>query len=185
VTVADIPTMYEDAFGGEPLLCTVVPKLLDTELDIWTVGQWPIRVPRHVPRTVPSLPQVIREVRERTGWSARRLAEVAGSTHTTIISAENGRAVTSGHSGDLRQRLVDLHAVVERVFLLVERDSEATATILSTAPATGRSAVDELRSTGDAGRAYIAALDVLRPHRSGLLVGDRPRRDGPTTALHE
>jgi|GEM_PF-5914559 len=46
-------------------------------------------------------------------------------------------------------------------------------------------AVDELMSSGEAGRAYIAALDVMLPRRPGLIVGDRPRRDGRTTALHE
>ena len=39
--------------------------------------------------------------------------------------------------------------------------------------------------TGDPGRAYLAALDAIGRDGAGLLVGDRPRRDGPTTALHD
>jgi transcriptional regulator with XRE-family HTH domain len=129
---------------------------------------------------------VIREIRDRTGWSARRLAEIVSSSHTTIINAENGRPLVSGHSGDLRQRIVEAHDLIERVYVLVERDPERTAAILATAPATDRrSAMEELRDTGDVGQAYLAALDAIRPRPIGLLVGDRSRRDGPTTALHD
>jgi hypothetical protein len=91
----------------------------------------------------------------------------------------------SGHSGDLRQRLVEAHDLIERVYVLVDRDHERTATVLATAATGRRSAVEELLATGDPGQAYLAALDAIRPRRTGLLVGDRPRRDGPTTALHD
>jgi len=138
-----------------------------------------------VPRSAPRLQRIIREVRDRTGWSARRLAEVVGSSHTTILNTENGRPLISGHSGDLGQRLVEIHDLVERVYLLVDRDPERTASALATAPPGRSSAVEELKATGDPSRAYLAVLDSLRPRRPGLLIGSRPRRDGPTTALHE
>lgn len=185
MTVVEAPALYEAAFRGEPLQRTVFPEPVNTTATFWTIGDWPIRVPPPVPHAMPRLQRVIQEVRSWTGWSARRLADVVGSTHTTIIGAENGRPLVTGHSGDLRQRLVDLHDVVERVYLLTGRDPQQAASILSTSPLNGRSAVAELRESGDPGRAYIAALDVLRPRRTGLLVGNRPRRDGPTTALHE
>jgi transcriptional regulator with XRE-family HTH domain len=185
MTIAEASALYEAAVLGEPLQRTVFPEPLNTTEIFWTVGYWPISVPPPVPRAIPRLQRIIREVRERTGWSARRLADVVGSTHTTILNAENGRPLVSGHSGDLRQRLLDVHDIVERVYLLVARDPQQTGTILSATPSSGRSAIDELLATGDPGRAYIAALDVLRPRRAGLVVGDRPRRDGPTTALHE
>jgi hypothetical protein len=186
MTVVEAPALYEAAFGGGPLQRTVCPEPLNTYGTIWTIGYWPVLVPAVAPAAVPRLQRVIREIRERTGWSARRLAEIVGSSHTTIINAENGRPVVSGHSGDLRRRLVETHDLIERVYLLVERDPQKTATILATAPGTGQhSAIEELGETGDPGRAYLAALDAIRPHRTGLLVGGRPRRDGPTTALHE
>jgi transcriptional regulator with XRE-family HTH domain len=185
MTVVEAPAFYEAAFRGEPLQRTVFPAPLNTHDTFWTIGDWPIRVPVVVSPAVPRLQRVIREMRERTGWSARHLAEIVGSTHTTILNAENGRPLVSGHSGDLRQRLVEAHDLIERVFVLVDRDPERTATILATAPTGWRSAVEELLATGDPGRAYLAALDAVRPRRSGLLVGDRPRRDGPTTALHD
>lgn len=186
MTIVEPPALYEAAFRGEPLERTVSPAPLNTQDAFWTIGDWPICMPAVVSPAVLRLQRVIREMRERTGWSARRLAEIVGSSHTTIINAENGRPLVSGHSGDLRQRLVESHDLIERVYVLVDRDPERTATILATAPETGRlSAVEELRDSGDPGRAYLAALDVIRPRRTGLVVGDRPRRDGPTTALHD
>jgi hypothetical protein len=185
LTVAEAPALYEAAVRGEPLQRSVFAEPLNTTSTFWTVGDWPIRVPPPVPHMMPRLQRVIHEVRDWTGWSARRLADIVGSTHTTIINAENGRPLLTGHSGDLRQRLLDLHDLVERVYLLAGRDSQQAASVLSTSPPNGRSAVDELRETGDPGRAYIVVLDVLRPRRTGLLIGSRPRRDGPTTALHE
>jgi hypothetical protein len=186
MTVVEAPAFYEAAFRGEPLQRTVLPPPLNTQDTIWTIGAWPIRLPDVVSPTVPRLQRVIREIRERTGWSARGLAEIVGSSHTTIINAENGRPLVRGHSGDLHQRLVGAHDLIERVYVLVDRDPERTAAILATVPGTGRrSAVQELRESGDPGRAYLAALDAIRPRRTGLLVGDRPRGNGPTTALHE
>lgn len=185
MSIADAPALYEAAVRGEPLQRAVFPPPLNTNDDFWTLGDWPIKVPRPVPQVMPDLERIVKEVREWTGWSARRLADVVESTHTTILRAENGRPLMPGHSGDLRERLFDLHNLVERVFLVVGRDSERTAAVLSTSPPNRRSAADEFRATADPGRAYIAAIDVMRPRRPGLLVGDRPRQDGPTTALHE
>jgi transcriptional regulator with XRE-family HTH domain len=151
----------------------------------WTIGHWPIAAPAVASHSVPRLQRVIKEIRERTRWSSRDLAKIVGSSHTTILNAENGRPLVSGHSGDLRQRLGEVHDLIERVYVLVDCDPERTATVLATAATGRRSAVEELRATGDPGRAYLAALDTIRPRRTGLLVGDRPRRDGPTTALHD
>jgi len=185
MTVAEAPTFYEAAVQGEPLRRSVFPPRLNMQELIWTIGDWPLQVPEAAPRSIPGLQRVIAETRGWTGWSARRLADVVGSSHTTIINAENGRSLVSGHSGDLRQRLAAVHDLVERVYVLADRDRERTGTLLDTAPAGRRSAVDELRAGGNPGQAYLAALDVLHPRRTGLLVGDRPRRAGPTTALHE
>lgn len=185
MTIAEAPALYEAAVRGEPLQRAVFPEPINTATTFWTIGDWPIRVPPPVPRAIPRVERIIQDVRSRTGWSAQRLAEVVGSTHTTILNAEKGRPLVSGHSGDLRQRLLDVHDLVERVYLLVGRDPQQTATLLATAPPNGRSAAEELMATGDPGRAYIAALDARRPQRAGLFVGDRPRRDGRTTALHE
>ena len=185
MTVVEAPALYDAALRGAPLQRTVFPERLNTHDTFWTIGDWPIAVPAVVSHAVPRLQRVIGEIRDRTGWSVRHLAEIVGSSHTTIRNAEQGRPLVSGHSGGLRQRLVETHDLIERIYVLVNRDPERTAIVLATAATGRRSAVEELLTTGDPGRAYLAALDAIRPRRTGLLVGDRLRRDGPTTALHD
>jgi transcriptional regulator with XRE-family HTH domain len=185
MTLVHYSTCYDEAIQGEPLPRLVQRPPLNTETPIWTIGDWPLVLPEPARQSVPRLERVIAEIRRWTGWSARRLADRVGCSHTTIINAEKGRPLVSGHSGDLLQRLVAVHDLVERVHLLAGGDNGRTRTLLETPPVGGRSAVDELLESGDAGRAYLCVLDVLRPRRPGLLITDRPRWDGPTTALHE
>ncbi len=176
--------IYDEALRGEPLELAVFPPALDTHSSLWTLGDWWIVLPAPDLHPAPSTQQLVRQLRQWTRWSTRQLAEVLDTSHTTIRAVENGRTLVGGHSGDLRRRLADAHEVVERVFLLANRDAERVATILDSAPPGKRSAVEELRA-GDPARAYLVALDVLRPRRPGLIVGDRPRRGGATAALHE
>lgn len=93
------------------------------------------------------------------------------SSHTTILHAEKGRPLVSGHSGDLARRLMELHDLVERVFALVEGDPERTGAVLGTAPRGRQSPLDELRR-GDPTRAYLAVLDNLRSRRPRPPAGD-------------
>jgi hypothetical protein len=84
-----------------------------------------------------------------------------------------------------RARKTDAHNIIHRVFLLANRDPAETTRILKTAPAGGGpSAIAALRA-GNPDKAYLAAIDVMRPRRAGMLVGGRPRRPGATSALHE
>jgi transcriptional regulator with XRE-family HTH domain len=175
--------IYDTAIHGEPLQRAVFPPPLNTHSSFWTLGGWPIVLPAPDLQPAPSMQQVVRQIRQWTGWSTRRVAEVLETSHTTIRAVENGRALVGGHSGDLRRRLAEAHEVVERVFLLAGRDPARVATILESASPGHRSAAEELRTRNPA-RAYLAVVDVLRPRRPGLVVGDRPRRDGATAALH-
>jgi hypothetical protein len=127
---------------------------------------------------------VVRQIRDWTGWSSRRLAEVVDTSHTTILGVENGRPLVGGHSGDLRDRLTDTHEVIERIWALAGSDPNLMRRLVETAPPGQRSAIAEL-AAGDPDRAYLAALEVLRPRTPGLLVGDRPRQRGATVALHD
>jgi transcriptional regulator with XRE-family HTH domain len=176
--------IYAEALRGEPLERAVFPPALNTHSSMWTLGDWVIVLPTPDLHPAPAMQQVVRQLRQWTGWSTRRLAEVLHTSHTTIRAVESGRPLVGGHSGDLRRRLTEAHDVVERVFLVADRNAEQVATILDSAPAGRRSAVEELK-WGDPARAYLTAVDVLRPRRQGLIVGDRPRRGGATEALHE
>jgi transcriptional regulator with XRE-family HTH domain len=182
------PTIYQRAFSGDPLPRIVRDRPpLKTVVEgvwLWTVGDWGIWMPVPQLSPAPAALRFVSEIRERTGWSARRLAEIVGTTHPTIRRIETGGRLVSGHSGELRRRLTQTHDLVGRIYIIAGRDPAATAQLLEETPDSGRSAVDLLRSNEPA-RAYLAAIDVARPRPPGLLVGTRPRRDGATAPLHE
>jgi len=182
--VVDATTLYDEALRGEPLDRAIFPPPLDTGAPFWTLGEWRLIFPTSVPRLAPGMQRVVKQIREWTGWSARRLADVVGSSHTTILNVENGRPLVDGHSGDLRRRLTDTHDVIERIYVLAGRDPGTVTLFMETAPPGRRAAIDELQK-GEPARAYLAAIDVLRPRTPGLLVGDRPRQRGGTAALHD
>jgi transcriptional regulator with XRE-family HTH domain len=178
-------TLYDAALRGEPLQQPVTQPAVDTRGVIWRVGGWAVGLPPSPPRPVPDATRLITLVRDRTGWSARRLAEILGVSHSTVGRIARGQRPESAHSGDLPLRLRDTYEVVDRIYLLLTRDPEATARALDTAAPGRHSPADELRD-GNSAEAYLAAIDLLRPPRApGLLTGDRPRRDGATAPLHE
>ena len=184
MTVLD-NTLFERALFGEPLGRAVfAPTVISDRDHFWRVGGWPIVVPVPPPMPAPDMQRQVARLRSWTGWSARRLADALGTSHTTVLGVEGGRRLIQSHSGQLRQRLSDAHDVVERIFLVAGRDPSTTAFALETAMPGRAAAIDELRS-GDPARAYLAAIDVLRPRPPGLLVGERPRRGGATAALHD
>ncbi len=183
-TVPDTANLLNDALVGSPLECIVVRPHLNTRLALWIVGDWNAVFPTLAPRRAPDLQRMVFKLREWTGWSARQLGDVIGTSHTTVYGIEAGRRVTEGHSGDLRCHIADAYDVIERIFLLGGRDPNATARLLETAPVGRRSAVEELQA-GQPSRAYLAAIDVLRPRLPGLLVAEHPRQTGATSALHE
>jgi transcriptional regulator with XRE-family HTH domain len=186
MTALAAPTIYERALSGEPLpqIVRTSPPVKTVPRGIWMVGQWQIRIPDQDTSSAPEVHRFVSEIRNRTGWSARRLAEIVGTSHTTILRIENGGRLVSGHSGELRRRLSQADDVVARVYIIAGRDQETTARLLEEAPLSDRPAVDFLQSDQPA-KAYLAAIDVARPRPPGLLVGTRPRRDGATAPLHE
>jgi hypothetical protein len=175
---------YEEVARGEPFDRVVLPPAINTDSALWTLGDWSLVFPAHEVLPAPDMQWAAKQVREWTTWSTRRLAEALGTSHTTVRAIESGRQLVEGHSGDLRRRLVATHSVIERVYVLANRDAVRTTAILDTTLPGQSSPVDELRS-GHPNRAYLAAIDILRPRRPGLIVGDRPRRGGAPVALHE
>jgi transcriptional regulator with XRE-family HTH domain len=148
------------------------------------LGERVIKIPRLAPAPTPELRRLVWELRARTGWSARQIARVLGTSHTTINRIEAGGRLMSGHSGDLRRRLGSAHDVVSRVHVLAGSDVDATARALETAGPTGDSAVALMQADAPA-KAYLTALDILNPRQDGLLVGTRPRSGDALAHLHE
>jgi hypothetical protein len=184
MSVLEQPTIYDEAFYGEPLELPVPSRPLNTDGPLWRVGEWDLVFPDTPVRREPDVQHMISEIRGWTGWSKRQLAAVLGTSHTTVVNAEAGRPLVAARSGDLRRRVASTHDLVRRVFLLAGREPEATARILASPQGDNGAPLDSLQA-GDYERAYVAAVDVLRPRQTGMLVSGRPRRPGATTALHD
>ena len=187
---------YEQTlYRGKPIRQAAAPTPLDrsvvaplfrvTQDRLWMLGDWPVGVPAPVIRPAPDVQRMTQELRNWTEWSARRLANVLRTSHTTVLAIETGRPLAAGHSGDLRRHIVDAHTVVSRIFVLANRDPRRTSRALDAAQGHGLSA-RTLLERGEPAKAYIAALDVLRPPTEGLLVGSHPAEPGLATApLHD
>ena len=178
------PTIYDEALYGEPLGVPVVTTTIHTGTILWTVGDWAIDLPAPTVHRAPDVQRMIRDLRARTQWSSRQLATVLGTSRTTILNAEAGRPLMQARTGDLRRRVGAAHDVVERRFILAgSAPVERRGSSIPHDPA-GRPQLTHCgRATPE--RAYLSAIDVLRPRPTGLLVGDRPRRGGATAALHD
>lgn len=139
-----------------------------------------VRVPEFVPRAAPRSQRLTREIRRLTGWSNRQLARVLEISHPTVRALEEGRS-RSGDT-DLLARLVEVEAVVSRVFLLTDQDTSETRRLLeSAAPNTGKSPADLLQARQPS-EAYLAVVDAIRPpERSPLMSGFWSSRAGEAT----
>ncbi|MFN0154680.1 MAG: helix-turn-helix domain-containing protein [Gaiella sp.] len=180
------PAVYEHVLLGEPRPQVVAdaPTTAVVGDDIWRLCGWRMWIPPFETTRTPEVQRLVWDVRRRTGWSARRVAEILGTSHTTISRLERGGRLMTGHSGDLRRRLTDAHEVVSRVSELAGGDVDMTTNTLEIVTPSGRSAV-ELLQLDDAPRAYLAALDALSPRTEGLIVGTHARSGDATAALHE
>ncbi len=138
-----------------------------------------VRVPELIPRPSPRSQRLTREIRRQTGWSNRQLARVLEISHPTVRALEEGRS-RPGDS-DLLARLVDVDAVVSRVFMLMGQDASETRRVLESAPDTGQSPAELLRARQPS-EAYLAAMDAIRPpERSPLMSGFWASRAGEAT----
>ena len=146
---------YERTVHTEPV--QAVPELFD----FW------VRVPPTASRPAPRVQAMTVAIRKLTGWSQRRLAKVLHTSHPTIAAIEQGRSTAS--SGDLFNRVVEVHGVVERVALLVNNEAAEVDRLLSAASGTGPSA-HELLGDRKPAEAYLAALDERQPRRVGQMM---------------
>jgi transcriptional regulator with XRE-family HTH domain len=168
---------------GEPLTVPVARPILDTRPSLWLVGNWELGLPLNLPRRSPDAARFVASMRRWTGWSSRHIADILGTSHTTILRIEEGRPLMTARSGDLMERLRAAFELTERVRILTEERPEDTARAMETALPGRLSAIDHLRNREPA-KAYLAVLDVLRPRERGMLIGSRPRKEGATAPLH-
>jgi hypothetical protein len=159
-----------------PLDDTVNARPVDISpgvFDYWVL------VPSEESRPAPRAQRLTQAVREWTGWSNRKLAGVLRTSHPTVAALEQGRS--AGRVGDLFERLVELHGVVQRIFLVANRDASEVDRLLVTPSAAGPTAADLLADRRPA-EAYLAALEVNRPRRTGpMMRGIWPTQAGRAT----
>lgn len=125
---------------------------------------------------------LLRQVYELTGWSFRDIAEVVGTSHTTVGKLANGVVPTS-RSASAADRIEPMLDVLTRLSHLVPKGSELAA-VLEQPAASGETPRKVLRS-GEWSRALLLAMDVIngpRPERPQLRLG--VRRERATRELH-
>lgn len=121
----------------------------------------------------PPLSQRVRRIRAVTDWSYRDLADVIGTSHTTVRMFEANGRVTA-RSRDAAARIAPLAGVLARLSHVASSPHEL-ALALETPVDSGERAIDAL-SSADWGRAFIVGLDALRGPRPDML---SPRDDWP------
>jgi transcriptional regulator with XRE-family HTH domain len=142
--------------------------------DTWV--EMPAQPDRHSPRAQ----QLTRDIRACTGWSQRKVAAALGVTHPTVRALEEGRS--SARVGDLYHRLLEVHDVIERIFLVAGGSIQEADRLLSTAPDEESASAVELLKNRQPSAAYLAALGVLHPRRrTGMMQGRWPAEVGDAT----
>jgi hypothetical protein len=176
---SEAQAVWQEALQGKPFIARRPGSEVVADFESW----WWVTLAKRWPRPAPDPQVMLHELRQWTGWSTRQTADALGTTHTTVLGVERGRPLLRSRSGDLRQRIVDTHDIVSRLFVLAGRDPRRTADALGAAAPSQRRAIDHLRE-GAPNAAYLVALDVLQPRaarQGGLLVGSRPARPGTAT----
>lgn len=133
--------------------------------DIFRASTAWIVLPEETEDPVPPLCGLIRETRELTGWAQRDLAQVLGTSHTTIGRLETDGRVTA-RSRSVAARATELHAVLVRLARVASGPDALVAALDRTVRGT---TPRELLSQGQWSRAYTAALDALRGPRPAML----------------
>lgn len=119
---------------------------------------------------------LLRQVNSLTGWSFRDIADVVGTSHTTVGKLANG-AVPTSRSADAAERIEPMLDVLTRISRLVVPGSDLAA-VLEQPVAGGETPRDVLRS-GEWSRALLLTMDVIngpRPRRPQLRPGVRRER---------
>jgi hypothetical protein len=149
---------------------THIPTTLVGKPDIFAL---PYQLPRIEPQPPPEAVRLVRDIQLATGWSARTLGDVIGTTHPTIRALQRGRVAIAPRNRDYQRRLLSAYEVITRIHALANRDVTRTNAALRYREH-GPSAI-HLIAADRPSEAYLAALRALRPsRRDRLIVGSRP-----------
>lgn len=183
-TTVGVPDIAEPANDTLPGPWMLALRREPTPLTQFAAPGWTI--PPSTPTEFPSVQMQLRQIRDWTGWSSRTLGMLTGTTHPTIESVLEGRTRLT-RIPDTARRISVLHRLIVRLRVVVHGDPEMLVRVLSESPGEGRSTAVELFRVGDLAGAYLAALDVLRPPRTGNMMRSLfPARPGEaTSALHD
>ena len=124
-------------------------------------------LPARVAPPVSTLPSLTRRCRSLTGWSTRELADVLGTSHTTVRMFEASGRVTV-RSRDAAARVQPLLGVLSRL-ARVAGSQDRLALALATPLDTGEKPID-LLNRQEWARAFAVGLDVLRGPRPEMLM---------------
>jgi transcriptional regulator with XRE-family HTH domain len=147
-------------------------------LDFRNVFTWWIMPPPPQVHASPQLAKRIREIKRFTNWSDRQLARALSVSHPTVAALAAGRGPGRPET---TVRIADVHDVVERIFLVCNRDPQLTDAILRADSNDEANPVRLLRRNETA-KAYLAALDRIHPRQPGMLTSRRTRTIGRDTA---
>jgi hypothetical protein len=149
---------------------THIPTTLPGGTDLFEL---PYRLPEIEPQPPPEAVRLVREIQFATGWSARTLGDVIGTTHPTIRALQRGHVAIAPRNRDYQRRLRSAYEIITRIYALTDRDVTRTNAALRY-QGDGPSASD-LIAADRPSDAYLAALRALRPSkRDRRIVGSRP-----------
>lgn len=142
------------------------------------VFAWWITPPPLELQPSPQLSKRIREIKKYTNWSDRQLARALSVTHPTVAALASGRGPGRPET---TARVADVHEVVERIFLVCNRDPQLTDAVLRAEPDDEANPVLLLRRN-EISKAYLAAIDRIHPRQPGMLTPERTKPVGRDTA---
>ncbi len=146
-----------------------------------------VRFPQRLVRRAPRVQRQVTSIMEWTGWSARTLAELLGTTHPTISGVATGRSMSFTRAPELPLRIGELHELLERLVVVAEHDRVELNRILRMTPSENEPTALDYVVAGDVTGAWLAAIDVINPRRADAMMrGHFPAQPGTaTTAIDE
>lgn len=155
------------------------PQLQSPPLPAFFRSPWTI--PQPDVTKAPALMARLRQLKAWTGWSSRTLAEAIGTTHPTVEAILRGDSQLT-RLPQVARRVATLYELAARLYMVVGEDPNELDRVMRAQPSPDRASPFALLGSGDPADAYLAALDVITPPRTGgMMRGRYPARPGEAT----